>query len=62
MLPTIATFDQAGRVAPPEPRSLDVVHLVTAAALGPDLYELIPYDQRMIQGAQAMGLPVAGPS
>ncbi|MGH7867924.1 MAG: type II toxin-antitoxin system VapC family toxin [Candidatus Dormibacteraceae bacterium] len=61
MLPTMAMFDQAGHLGPPLMRSLDAIHLVSAAALGDDLQQLITYDQRMVEGASLLGISVAVP-
>jgi predicted nucleic acid-binding protein len=43
-------------------RSLDAIHLATAAGISRQLGALITYDQRMITGAQALGLPVLSPA
>jgi uncharacterized protein len=42
-------------------RSLDAIHLATAASITADLGTLITYDRRMVAEAQAMGLPVISP-
>jgi uncharacterized protein len=42
-------------------RSLDAIHLATAASITADLGVLITYDRRMLADAQAMGLPVLSP-
>jgi predicted nucleic acid-binding protein len=42
-------------------RSLDAIHLATAASISRQLGALITYDQRMISEAQALGLPVLSP-
>jgi uncharacterized protein len=42
-------------------RSLDAIHLATAASITADLGALITYDRRMITEAQALGLPVLSP-
>ncbi len=62
LLPTMPVFDQAGRARPAALRSLDALHLVTAATLGHDLHELVTYDERLEAGAREMGLPVASPA
>lgn len=40
-------------------RSLDAIHLATALELEPD--ELVAYDQRLLEAAQAAGLRTASP-
>jgi len=55
-------LDQAGMVAPTSIRSLDAIHLATAASLGDDLGDLVTYDVRMVAAASACGLPVSSPS
>ncbi len=52
----------AGDIAGPSLRSLDAIHLATAASLGDDLGTIFTYDRRMISGALALGLPVASPT
>jgi predicted nucleic acid-binding protein len=42
-------------------RSLDAIHLATAASITADLGALLTYDRRMLADAQAMGLPVLSP-
>ena len=43
-------------------RSLDAIHLATAASISRQLGALITYDQRMLIEAQALGLPVLSPA
>ena len=43
-------------------RSLDAIHLATAASISADLAALTTHDQRMITDARAIGLPVLSPS
>jgi uncharacterized protein len=43
-------------------RSLDAIHLATAASISRQLGALITYDQRMISEAQTLGLPVLSPT
>lgn len=52
----------AATLTPPEMRSLDALHVAAALSLGSDLAELVTYDARMIQAAQAHGLPTVSPS
>jgi predicted nucleic acid-binding protein len=42
-------------------RSLDAIHLATAASVRADLGALITYDSRMISEAEVLGLPVLSP-
>ena len=43
-------------------RSLDAIHLATAASIAAELGALITYDHRMISEGHAMGLPVLSPA
>jgi uncharacterized protein len=52
----------AGSLVPIELRSLDAIHLATAARLGIDLGEIVTYDERMIVSARSMGYRVATPA
>lgn len=58
---TTALFDQAGRLDPPELRSLDAIHLAAALDLGDDLDSLVSYDDRLGAAAQLNGIPVTAP-
>jgi uncharacterized protein len=51
----------AGELFPAELRSLDAIHLATAAQLGRDLGGLITYDERMATAAKALGHRVHSP-
>lgn len=42
-------------------RSLDAIHLATAASISAELGALITYDRRMLADAEALGLPVLSP-
>ncbi|MCA1570895.1 MAG: type II toxin-antitoxin system VapC family toxin [Chloroflexi bacterium] len=55
-------LDAAGDLAPAFIRSLDAIHLATALRLAPELDAIVTYDRRMIEGARAIGLPVASPA
>lgn len=55
-------LSRAGELEPPNLRSLDAIHLVTALRLADDLEAIVTYDRRMIEGARALGLPVASPA
>ena len=54
-------LDRAAYLDPPRLRSFDAVHLATALALGADLGALFAYDERLIAGAAALGLPISSP-
>jgi uncharacterized protein len=51
----------AAALADPTLRTLDAIHIATAAGLGSDLQSLVSYDQRLLRMAGALGLPVASP-
>ncbi|WP_423465092.1 type II toxin-antitoxin system VapC family toxin [Promicromonospora sp. MS192] len=42
-------------------RSLDAIHVATAAALGEDLVAVVTYDKQMLHAARHLGLPVVSP-
>ena len=52
---------QAAWVRPPTLRSLDAIHVASAAALEADLEALVTYDRRMLDAGRMAGLPVASP-
>lgn len=54
-------LDRAGTLPPPTLRSLDAIHLATAALLGSDLEQLCTYDLRMATAAEAAGITVVSP-
>jgi uncharacterized protein len=51
----------AGAMLPVELRTLDAVHLATAAHLGVDLGPVVTYDDRMAAAARHLGHRVAAP-
>jgi predicted nucleic acid-binding protein len=52
----------AGAYPDPELRSLDAIHLATAATIFGDLLTgFVAYDQRLLAAAQALGLPTTSP-
>jgi len=55
-------LDAAALLRPPTLRTLDAIPLATALSIGEDLASLVTYDQRMIEGATALGLPTASPA
>lgn len=54
-------FDDAGRMAPDDLRSLDALHIAAARLLGPDLAGIVAYDRRLADAAHATGIPVEAP-
>jgi predicted nucleic acid-binding protein len=54
-------FSQAGRLDPPELRSLDAIHLAAALDLGDDLEAMVTYDARLAQAAAVNGVTVVAP-
>lgn len=54
-------LEAAGTLDPSILRTLDAVHLASAAELDGDLDAIVTYDGRMISGAAVMGLPVVTP-
>lgn len=51
----------AATVGSPSLRSLDAIHLATAASLGDDLGAFCCYDRRLLADAKAAGLTVLSP-
>ena len=41
--------------------TLDAIHLATALAIGDDLEAIVTYDDRMMEAARLLGLPIATP-
>ncbi|HYS40142.1 MAG TPA: type II toxin-antitoxin system VapC family toxin [Pseudonocardiaceae bacterium] len=60
-LPVGPTIQKASRLTHPHLRSLDALHLATAASLGKALTEFITYDRKLGKCAQEAGLPVLAP-
>lgn len=52
----------AGKLTPPELRSLDAIHLASARELGASLRCIVTYDVRMADAARAIGCTVVGPA
>ncbi|HUZ77360.1 MAG TPA: PIN domain-containing protein, partial [Chloroflexota bacterium] len=52
----------AGSLLPANIRTLDAIHLATAALLGEELRSVITYDERMAAAAQGMGMRVDAPA
>jgi uncharacterized protein len=53
---------EAGRMQPPELRSLDAIHLASAHEMGTSVRQMVTYDGRMAAVAKAGGFSVASPS
>jgi predicted nucleic acid-binding protein len=55
-------LDQAGLLEPAQLRSLDAIQLTAALRLGGELHAFVAYDARLVEAAQAAGLPVLSPN
>jgi uncharacterized protein len=55
-------LNAAGTLQSNELRSLDAIHLATAQLIGPDLFELVTYDDRMGDAARLLGHRVSSPA
>lgn len=58
---TDAVIDAAERIGPASLRSLDAIHLASAAQLGDALTAMVGYDHRIIEGCRQLGFPVESP-
>jgi len=58
---TEAVLDAAGTLPEPGLRSLDAIHLATAAEHSGLLAWFVAYDQRLAGAARTLGLPVCAP-
>jgi predicted nucleic acid-binding protein len=56
-----ALFERAASLDPVELRSLDAIHVAAALELGGRLEAVVSYDERMLNAAEALGLPTARP-
>jgi uncharacterized protein len=54
-------FERAGLLDPHVLRSLDALHLAAALELGDDLEGIVTYDDRLAEGARALGIEVVAP-
>jgi len=54
--------EAAGTLVPPDLRSLDAIHVAAALSLGDDLGDLVTYDARMVNAAEAQGVNVVSPT
>lgn len=57
-----STFESAGRVDPPDLRTLDALHVAAALELGDDLDAMVVYDDRLARAARANGITVIAPA
>jgi len=55
-------LSRAERIGPPALRSLDAIHLASAARLGSDLGMLVTYDKRLAAAAADAAMQVASPA
>lgn len=55
-------LNQAGMLGPASLRSLDAIHLASALLIRDELEAFVAYDDRLLEAASALGLPVASPS
>ena len=58
---TRRVLDEAGRLVPPELRSLDAIHLAVALSFGDDLASIVTYDDRLGSAAAGAGVTVEAP-
>jgi uncharacterized protein len=58
---TTDTYVRAGELDPAILRSLDALHLAAALTLGSDLEGIVTYDDRLAEGAGALGLQTMAP-
>ncbi len=54
-------FEEAGRLDPPDLRSLDALHLAAALTLEDDLLGIVTYDERLAQAARRLGFAALAP-
>ncbi len=54
-------LSEAGRLEPPELRSLDAIHLASARELGTTIRQIVTYDDRMGEAAHTLGWTVVAP-
>ncbi len=56
-----SVFERAAMLEPALLRSLDALHLASALELGDDLEGVVTYDDRLAEGARALGVMVIAP-
>lgn len=52
----------AATLEPAELRTLDAIHLATAQRFGPELGQLVTYDERILAAAAVLGIRTAAPA
>lgn len=57
-----AVLDQAGLLGPGTLRSLDAIQLSSALLIRDELDAFVAYDDRLLDAASALGMPVASPA
>ena len=57
-----AVLSQAGLLGPRSLRSLDAIHLASALLIRDELEAFVAYDDRLLDAASALGMPVASPA
>lgn len=57
-----AICERAAILEPDVLRSLDALHLAAALEIGDELEALVTYDQRLAEGAEALGITVVVPA
>jgi predicted nucleic acid-binding protein len=55
-------LDDAGLLLPAHLRSLDAIHLATASQLGPELGQIVTYDDKMLNAGKGLGWKTASPT
>jgi uncharacterized protein len=55
-------LERATTITPPSMRSLDAIQLASALLIREDLTAFVAYDRRLLDAAEAEGLPVMNPS
>lgn len=57
-----AVLGHAGTINPASLRSLDAIHVASAMLLRDELEAFVAYDDRLLDAAAALGMPVASPT
>ncbi|MES2209990.1 MAG: type II toxin-antitoxin system VapC family toxin [Chloroflexota bacterium] len=58
----VAVARTASAIGPATLKTLDAIHLASAAAMVPELDAFVTYDDRLADAARALGLPVIRPA
>ncbi len=59
---TSSLLTEAARLVPTSLRSLDAIHLASALLIRDELDAFVAYDDRLLDAASALGMPVASPA